>query len=83
MKLDDLRTQIDLIDKKLVALLEKRFDLAKDISKVKREQNLPVLNKERENEVLDKVSSLSSNYKDETSLVFSYLMDISKEIQER
>ena len=48
MDLTELRTQIDAVDKELVALLERRFDVAAAIADYKQAHGLPVLDAGRE-----------------------------------
>jgi chorismate mutase len=52
----DWRAEIDAIDDRLVALLNKRAVCAIEIGKLKRVRNLPIHVPEREMEVLDRVS---------------------------
>ena len=51
-KLEELRLQINDIDKSLAELFEKRMKLAKEIGEYKKENNLPILDKKREEEVI-------------------------------
>lgn len=53
--LDDLRKNIDVIDKKLVELLAKRIEIVKKIGEFKKQNNLQVLDKNRFNNVLERV----------------------------
>ena len=53
--LDDLRKNIDDIDEKLVDLLARRIDVVKKIGELKKQNNLPVVDKNRFNNVLGKV----------------------------
>ena len=55
-KLPKLRTKIDAIDHKLVALLNERAKLVVDVGRVKRAAKLPIYAPHREAEVLDKVT---------------------------
>ena len=48
MDLNELRGQIDAVDKELVALLERRFDVAAAIADYKQAHGLPVLDAGRE-----------------------------------
>lgn len=52
--LDDLRVEIDKIDDELATIFEKRMNVVKDISLVKKENNLPVLDSSREDDILEK-----------------------------
>ena len=53
--LDDLRKEIDVIDEKLVDLLARRIEIVKKIGEFKKQNNLPVLDKNRFAKVLEKV----------------------------
>lgn len=54
----DYRREIDRIDKELVALLEERFDAARDVIRYKALKGIPIRDSAREKEVLDSISSL-------------------------
>ena len=53
MTLSDWRRRIDEIDQKLVELLNERSRCALEIGKLKRAQNLPLYQPDREREVLE------------------------------
>lgn len=53
----DLRDEIDSIDEKLVKLFVQRMEVAEQIANFKKENNLPVFNAQREEQVLELVSS--------------------------
>ena len=55
MDIQDLRKEIDEIDSQMVDLYGKRMAAASQIGKIKREKGLPILNTERERELLNKV----------------------------
>jgi chorismate mutase/prephenate dehydratase len=59
MNLAQLREKIDQIDEELLALFQQRMDTVAEISKSKREQSLPILDRKREEEKLDALSSLA------------------------
>ena len=48
MELTELRAQIDVIDKELVTLLERRIDVAAGVAAYKMAHGLPVLDQSRE-----------------------------------
>lgn len=52
--LDEARKEIELIDKEMAALFEKRMKSANTIAKYKIEHGLPVVDKERERVLIDK-----------------------------
>ncbi|HAH19000.1 MAG TPA: bifunctional chorismate mutase/prephenate dehydratase, partial [Eubacterium sp.] len=50
MDLKDIRSEIDVIDKELVDLFEKRMKLCRDVAEFKFKTGKAVLDRERENE---------------------------------
>ena len=59
MDINELRNEINETDEKLVELFCKRMNISLEIAKYKKENNLPVLDKNRERELLAKVSDAS------------------------
>lgn len=78
MDLNDIREQINEIDNEIVKLLTKRMSCSIDVANFKVKNNLPVLNAEREKEVLQKVSSKTPGLESEMYALYSAIMDISK-----
>lgn len=58
-KLKDLRQQIDGVDQQLVELFRQRMDLTRQVGQYKLEHNLPVLDQERERQVLQNKGALA------------------------
>jgi len=56
MDLGQIRLDIDAIDDELTGLFIKRMDLSLKVAEYKRENNLPVLNAERETDILRRMS---------------------------
>lgn len=56
-QLDDLRTELDEIDSQILNLLAKRFEKIKLIGELKKEKNIPVLQKSREKIVIDRAKN--------------------------
>ncbi|MBE6131983.1 MAG: chorismate mutase [Erysipelotrichaceae bacterium] len=80
MELNELRKQIDKVDKQMAELFEERMNLVKKVGQYKKEHNLPILDKERENLVKEKNHQYIIN-KDLLPLYdefISHLMDLSK-----
>ena len=76
-----MRKKIDLIDESLMSLLNKRASIAKAIGKIKLKENLPIQNKEREEEILSKAERFdNSNF---ISSVFTKIIKESRKIQEK
>ena len=57
MDLAELREQIDVVDKELIALLERRFDIAASIADYKQVHSLPVLDTGREKAKIEAVKA--------------------------
>lgn len=53
MELNKARTEINNIDKEIVNLLEKRFNIVNEIGHYKRKQKLPIYDEARERQVVD------------------------------
>ena len=83
---DDLikcRHRIDEIDGELMKLFEERMKVVLDVAQYKKENNMPIFHKERENQVIEKNLNRIKNkellpYAEE--MLYS-LMDISKKYQ--
>jgi chorismate mutase/prephenate dehydratase len=82
-KLDEVRLQINAIDKEMAALFEKRMECAKIVAEAKKESGAPIEDLKREKEVLD----INAAYLKDQSLKEYYvlyqqnLMDVSKKYQ--
>ena len=58
MKLTDVRNDIDELDSdKLMPVLKQRLDLTKLVIQCKNQENLPIVNKEREQQVITSFES--------------------------
>ena len=83
MDLLSLRNQIDEIDSQLIPLLMKRMDIAKEVAAYKIEHGIPVLNAEREQQILDSVAERCGEQGDAIKTIFSATMDASRAIQHK
>ena len=79
------REEIDKIDKELTQLFEKRMDVAFKVALFKKQNNLQILDKTREEEVVRKAIDRLQNkdYQDEVIDFFNHLMSISKDFQSK
>lgn len=83
MNLSDLRTQISDIDSELLMLFEKRLQLTHQVGMYKKENNLPVLDPDREKYI---IANIRDNFSPDPSGIESLwreLMYISKREQSR
>lgn len=79
--LDEIRKEIDEIDSQLLPLIIKRMDAAKKVAAIKKENNIPILNTKREEEILNKMSTKGGEYGSAVKVAYSTFMDISRALQ--
>ncbi len=72
MNIDDLRIQIDEIDREMVQLLNRRCGLAREIGVLKRQSDAPIYVPERERRLLEKLDGLNEGPLDRASLLAIY-----------
>ncbi len=77
-KINVLRSEIDLIDQKIIDLLNKRFTICKEVGIIKKENEINVLDKNRENNILDE---LNKNSIYSISPIYQEIFKISKNQQ--
>lgn len=78
MDLKDIRAEIDEIDSQLVELLLRRMNCSEEVAIYKAENNMPIFNNEREQQIIDKVTANSGRYADCTRILFQNIMEISR-----
>lgn len=83
MDLLDLRKEIDEIDEQLIPLLLKRMSISEQVARYKVERDIPVLNAEREQQILDNVAAKCGAQGDTIKTVFSATMDASRALQHK
>lgn len=84
-ELENLRERIDTIDKELITLFEERMNVVNDIAEYKINNNLPILNQNREDIVISKVKAIVKNkdYTDSAIDFIKHIMEISKKFQQK
>ena len=81
----ELRSRIDKVDDQIFDLILKRFDYVEKIGNIKKEINMPVDDKAREEIIIKRLSeklSTKINYK-EIKKIIGPIISISKDIQRR
>tara|TARA_Y100001968_G_scaffold51350_1_gene42250 strand:- start:444 stop:716 length:273 start_codon:yes stop_codon:yes gene_type:complete len=81
----ELRNSIDKVDDQIFDLILKRFDYVEKIGNIKKEMNMPVYDKAREEIIIERLSeklSTKINYK-EIKKIIGPIISISKDIQRR
>ena len=83
MDLQQLRTQIDKIDAQIVELYEQRMDISRQVAEYKIETGKKVFDKQREQEKLEKVKSMTHNDFNSHGIeeLFEQIMSMSRKLQ--
>ncbi len=83
MELNTAREEINNIDKKIVKLLEKRFNIVNEIGLYKKKHNLPIYDSGRERQVIKDCIDLLENkeYSKCIDDIYFQIMRSCKEIQ--
>jgi len=83
-KLEAARVQIDEIDRQMVALFIRRMNLSDEIADIKQENNISLINYEREESVIESAITASNpDLKGETITFMRALMSLSKSRQRK
>lgn len=83
MDLLELRNEIDKLDDELIPLLLKRMDISRQVAEYKVQNGIPVLNEQRELEILEDVASKCGEQGEVIKTVFSAIMDASRALQHK
>ena len=84
LDLKPLRNELDKIDDSILELLSKRFDVTLHIAEVKKENNLPIFQPEREKDLLNNKSKFGDEFGLDENFVkelFQIIMEESKNKQ--
>lgn len=81
MELSEIRGQIDEIDRQLAALLRERMGLSENVARAKKNSGQPVLNRQREQEVLAQVGSRCAPYGSQGQMVYQTIFEVSRDLQ--
>ncbi len=79
--LKEIRQEINEIDDRIIKLFKQRMDCAKEVGNYKKQNDIPVLNQDRENEILDAVSQKGGEYGASARLLYSNIMELSRALQ--
>ena len=80
--LDEIRSQLDRIDKDILARFLERMKLSEEIAEYKVERNMPVEDTSREYEIINEISELSGEFSAYTTALFRTVLELSKDYQE-
>jgi len=84
-ELDNYRQKIDAIDQELTRLFEERLETVLKVGDYKKENQLPILDAIREQELIDKnVARLkNTDFQDDLTQFYKSMMTITKNTQKR
>ncbi len=84
MNIEELRNKIDSIDEELTKLFQERMETASMIADYKKEKGLPVFDKERERQVINKVTSdVNEEFVSYTETLYNTIFELSRSYQEK
>lgn len=84
-ELEDVRAELDRVDRELVRLFERRMALSREVARCKLAHGLPVLDAAREEQVLDSRVSMLNNpaLGEDVRTLYVCIMALSRGEQER
>ncbi len=83
-ELGDIRKELDAIDTEILDLFIKRQNLAKEVARYKKANNVPILRPERENEILGRVrAAAGEEYGSAAVSLFEELLRSSRDLQRK
>jgi chorismate mutase len=82
-RLKEIRDEIDVVDEKIIKLLERRVSLAKDAYSIKKGNNHPVSDPVREKEVLEHVAKSTTLDKGFIKSLFKSIIEFCKNEEQK
>ena len=76
--LSEIRRDIDEIDSQLIDLFKRRMDCAKEVGYYKKERGIPILNQQREDEILAEVQEKGGEHGAAARLLFTDILELSR-----
>jgi chorismate mutase len=85
MELDELRQQIDAVDRKLVELLNERARLVEEVGKLKKKLGMEIYTPEREKEILGLAASANGGPFSSAAILrlFERILDESRSLERK
>ena len=81
MELSEIRTKIDAVDDQLLGLFLERMALSEEVAAYKNQHSLPILNKQREREILAKVTERAGDRERYAYHLYSTLFELARSRQ--
>ena len=86
MSLDEMRSKIEEIDRRIMELIAERTDIAILIAEIKEKEGLPITDKDQEKKVMQRVSKNADLFgvdKEGVERIFQMLIELNKSKQRR
>lgn len=80
MDLEQLRADINKIDQQLMELLDKRFEVVKQVGNYKKENSLPIVDNHRQNLILEQANNFNNS--DSIKKVYQQIFTTSCEVED-
>ena len=83
-EINKLRSNLDEIDRKILGLLIKRTKIVRRIASIKKQYNIPIIDKKREEEVYNNVTGIASKHDLDSyriKSIFREILLLSKRVQ--
>lgn len=81
MNLSEIRKNIDSIDQQIIKLLCERMNCSLSVADYKRQNDMPVFDSARENDILDRMGKAGGNYGSAVRAIYSTIMEQSRALQ--
>ncbi len=78
----EVRDEIDKIDKELLPLFIARMKCSEKVAKIKIEKGIPVLNSQRENEIIEQIRLRAGEYGTASASIYASIMALSRQLQQ-
>jgi monofunctional chorismate mutase len=79
--MDEFRREVDEVDSQIIKLLEKRSEMSKQIGAYKKQNNIEIIDKKRERELIENLQNTSSLDKNFIKELYNLIIRNSREIQ--
>lgn len=85
MDLEDWRREIDILDQKLLELLNRRAECAMEIGRIKQAIEQPIFVPEREKSILNRILELNEGPTDDEAVrrIFQQIIDESRRLMQK
>lgn len=83
MDIKEIRTKIDSIDDELSKLVRQRMALSEEVALYKKESGMPVLDRQRERDILARISETDDKYDEYVRILYSMIFDLSRSNQDK